>query len=228
MLYLDEQTKSIGPKTLVLGGLLAAVALASLLISRSTELFFLRSLIDNPQVNPLRQLLLLGCSAVYLVRLSFTLFLFLQRKLVWREALIITLLMFIVLFLLNYLGSLQPIPFTVVDLIALLLFLSGSWLNTSAEYGRYRWKLRPENRGHLYTGGLFAYAMHINFFGDFLLFLGFALLTHIRILLIIPLAMLLNFMIFVIPALDNYLGKKYREEFLEYTQKTKKFIPWFY
>jgi hypothetical protein len=70
-----------------------------------------------------------------------------------------------------------------------LIFISpvlGSALNTGAERQRYRWKRRPENAGHLYTGGLFAYARHINYFGDQVLFTGWALITGRLWLFLIP------------------------------------------
>ena len=41
----------------------------------------------------------------------------------------------------------------------------------------WRWKQQPANAGHLYVGGLFAFARHINYFGEILTFLGWALLT---------------------------------------------------
>jgi hypothetical protein len=44
--------------------------------------------------------------------------------------------------------------------------------NGLSELQRYRWKRQPQNAGRLYTGGLFAYARHINYFGDQELFTG--------------------------------------------------------
>ena len=41
--------------------------------------------------------------------------------------------------------------------VADVLVLAGSALNTVSELQRHRWKRRPENAGHLYTGGLFRY-----------------------------------------------------------------------
>ena len=52
--------------------------------------------------------------------------------------------------------------------------------------------------------------MHINYFGDILLFSGLALITQSLSLLVIPFIMTLNFIFFLIPSLDKYLEKKYR------------------
>jgi steroid 5-alpha reductase family enzyme len=66
----------------------------------------------------------------------------------------------------------------VVEVIGILLYLSGSYINTHSEYSRHVWKLKEENRGRLYTRGLFSLSMHINYFGDIVLFTGLAMVTH--------------------------------------------------
>ena len=58
-----------------------------------------------------------------------------------------------------------------------ILFVVGSWMNSYAEYMRHIWKRRPENRGRLYTGGLFRYSRHPNYLGDLLSFSGLCLIS---------------------------------------------------
>jgi len=116
----------------------------------------------------------------------------------------------------------------VVEIIGILLYLSGSYINTHSEYSRHVWKLKEENRGRLYTEGLFNLAMHINYFGDIILFTGLAMVTHSFSMLVIPLIMTVNFIFNIIPSLDRYLEKKYKDEFVNYSKKTKKFIPLIY
>ena len=101
-------------------------------------------------------------------------------------------------------------------------------INTKAEYDRYIWKLRPENKGRLYTEGLFRLSMHINYFGDIVLFTGFAMITNRLGVFIIPLFMTINFIFNIIPSLDRYLENKYKDEFRVYSDKTKKLIPKIY
>ncbi|MGB6032940.1 MAG: DUF1295 domain-containing protein, partial [Bacteroidota bacterium] len=109
-----------------------------------------------------------------------------------------------------------------------LLYLTGSYLGTGSEYSRHLWKARPENRGHFYTEGLFQYSRHINYFGDLLLFGGFAVLTHHLWAGIVPLIMGLNFVLILIPAQDAYLASRYGTEFDNYARRTKKLIPLVY
>jgi len=119
-------------------------------------------------------------------------------------------------------------PIGGLDYFSILLYLIGSWLNTFSEYTRYLWKSHDENKGYLYTKGLFKYSMHINYFGDVVLFIGFAMLTCHLSMVVIPIVMALNFIFFIIPRLDTYLSNKYGEEFKTYAEKTKKFIPGIY
>jgi len=119
-------------------------------------------------------------------------------------------------------------PVGALDYFSIFLYLFGSGLNTYSEYTRYIWKKQAAHKGRLYKEGLFKYSMHINYFGDVVLFTGFALLTYSFSLLVIPLIMALNFIFFIIPRLDKYLARKYDEEFKEYAVRTKKFIPGIY
>jgi protein-S-isoprenylcysteine O-methyltransferase Ste14 len=88
--------------------------------------------------------------------------------------------------------------------------------------------MKEDNKGRLYTKRLFRYAMHINYFGDIVLFTGFAMITHRFSMLVIPAIMTLNFVFNIIPSLDRYLEKKWGAEFRDYAQKTKKLIPRIY
>jgi protein-S-isoprenylcysteine O-methyltransferase Ste14 len=87
---------------------------------------------------------------------------------------------------------------------------------------------KDENKGHLYTAGLFKHARHINYLGDTILFTGLALVSHKAILLIIPVSMALVFTLILIPLKEYYLKKKYGKEFNEYASRTKRFIPMVY
>jgi protein-S-isoprenylcysteine O-methyltransferase Ste14 len=175
-----------------------------------------------------RQVILIICLAIYFLRLLLTVFVFLKRKMGWVETIIVSILMSLALFSFTKVGGDNHQSVGVLDITGVLLFLCVSYLNTSSEYARYVWKKKVENKGRLYTEGLFKYSMHINYFGDIVLFTGLVMITQSVSLFIIPLIMALNFVFFIIPQLDKYLAKKYGEEFKEYASKTKKFIPMVY
>jgi len=176
----------------------------------------------------LRRILIAFCLIFYFVRLQITVWIFQKRKWTWLETVTITVLMSFVLYAFAKAGGNNKQLVDSVEVIGILLFLSGSYINTQSEYSRHVWKLKTENKGRLYTKGLFSLSMHINYFGDIVLFTGIAMVTHSLGMLIIPLIMALNFVFNIIPALDRYLENKYKEEFTDYSKRTKKFIPLIY
>lgn len=180
------------------------------------------------QGDPLRKGLLLACLAVYALRLTLTLFVFLQRKFIWTEALTVTGLMVFVIFSFARQGGANIHPVGAVEAVGLLLYLAGSYLNTRAEYDRLRFKSQPANHGRLYTRGWFALVRHPNYLGDSILFSGLALVTGRPAMLVIPLIMTLNFVLILIPRKEAYLKANYGQAFIDYAAGTRKFIPRIY
>jgi steroid 5-alpha reductase family enzyme len=178
--------------------------------------------------NKLRQIILFSGLAMYALRMLVAIFVFLKRRMNWGEGLLVSLVMSVVLLTLAYYGGNQQTTVGFVDGIGIVLHLGGSFLHSCSEYQRYVWKQRAENKGHLFTGGLFRYSMHLNYFGDVLLFTGLALITREALMFVIPLLMALNFVVILIPSLDAYLARKYSTEFPAYASKTKRIIPFIY
>ena len=178
--------------------------------------------------NYLRLVILFIFSLIYFFRVLFTLFSFLKRKVEWKEVGAITfgLVLYHIGFALT--GATQTAPLDFYDIIPICLFVLGSYFNTISEYQRKRFKGKEENKGKLYTEGLFKYSQHINYFGDFVWILGFALMTRNFFALIFPIFCFLGFVFINIPMLDKYLEEKYKNEFIEWNKTTKKFIPFIY
>ncbi len=178
---------------------------------------------------PLRAELLVGCSAIYAARLVFTQFYLVKRRMPWSEAATISVWLWIIHSTMAFLGGRNPSPVGIAAWLGLALYLSGSFLNTGGELLRDIWKKQPENQGgRLYTGGLFRYSMHINYFGDVVLFSGFALVTGSAYAFAIPALMACLFVFVNIPMLDTYLASKYGAQFDEYAKHTARFIPFIY
>jgi protein-S-isoprenylcysteine O-methyltransferase Ste14 len=178
--------------------------------------------------NLFRRVLIALCLIIYFLRLQVTVWVFQKRKWLWSETIIISILVPLALYSFARVGGNNHQPFGVMETVGWLTYITGSYINTSSEYRRHVWKLKEENKGRLFTEGLFRYSMHINYFGDVVLFAGFAIITHSLGILVIPLIMTANFVFNIIPSLDRYLAEKYGDEFRDYSQKTKKLIPWIY
>lgn len=219
--FQGEKSPSIAPKTAMVSWYLICVAAA-------VWLTFFATNEGNGSGSPGRQLALLAFGLIYIARAVVTLFLFVKRKIPWWEAAYGGGLIGFMLFLFLRDGLRTPQPLAFLDAVGALLYFVGSYVGTASEYSRYLWKARPENHGHLYTEGLFRYCRHINYFGDLLLFCGFAVLTRQLWTGIVPLVMGLNFIFFLIPAHDAYLAKRYGSEFNAYERRTWKLIPLVY
>lgn len=224
MMFNGTYSKSIGPKMLIVVIFLAIMTVIGVSMFGGIE----QRLCIVMSGNKLRQIILFIGFVVYSLRTFVALFVFLKRRMSWGEGLLISLVMPVVLLALAYFGGNQKVNVSVIDGIGIILYICGSLLHSIAEYQRYAWKQRAENKGHLFTKGLFRYSMHMNYFGDVLLFTGLALITRVTLMLVIPLCMALNFAVVLIPSLDAYLARKYSLEFTTYAAKTKRFIPFIY
>ena len=192
---------------------------------------FLSSLVVRPCPDPgdFGQRVVLICFAtVVFVRITVTFFILLKRRFPWSEFWGVTTALFAyqVVFAVLALGETQPLG--VPDLAAIALFLFGSYLNTGSELQRKRFKQDPQNRGKLYTDGLFRYARHINYFGDFLWVASWALVTRNLWALAIPILLAMGFIFGFIPPLTKHLRAKYGKEFDDWEKCTKAFIPFVY
>ncbi|MVO18217.1 DUF1295 domain-containing protein [Parasedimentitalea huanghaiensis] len=183
--------------------------------------------VDEPRAR-----ILALCAVLYWLRHLVTLFVLLQRRVAMSE--VLGLSVFIGVFEIGFLvlgagvvsGVLTPLG--MLDWAGAGLVLLGSFLNTVSELQRWKWKRKPSSKGRCYMGGLFGYSMHINYFGDTVLFTGWAILTASAFALIIPIFVTLGFVFFHIPPLDTYLAGRYGEEFKAYAKRTAKFIPFVY
>lgn len=179
-----------------------------------------------------RSYILFACAFLYWLRHMITLFYLLVRKVEWSE--VFGLLSFIAIFEIGLIilggGALRDYSIEIdwLDILALLFLFFGSYLNSFSEIQRKWWKKDPTNKGHCYTEGLFKFSMHINYFGDTLLFTGWCLFTYNYWTLGLPILMASMFIFFHIPGLDSYLAKRYGEEFKTYAEKTKRFVPFIY
>jgi len=224
-----QYSKSLASKTLL--AILHAFALcvsAWILVGSGLHAFSHwkhKSFSPGPLLN---RELVFACAAIYFARICFGTFYLVQRKFSWGEALGIGLFVLFIHALFAFFGAVNPRPPAALAILGAFLYLLGSVLNTGSELSRHLWKKIPANRGHLYTQGLFRFSRHINYFGDELLFTGYALITGSLWCLVVPALMIFGFLFVSIPMLDAYLAQKYPAEFPSYASHTKKFFPFLY
>ena len=176
----------------------------------------------------IRHLVLFAFNIVVFLRLCITIFYLIKRHIPWEETFSIPFAFAIYYIGFALLGYKSQMSIDFVDIIAVTLFILGSYLNTGSELSRDKWKKKPENKGRLYTMGLFKYSMHINYFGDILWVTAYAIFTRNWYSASIPLILFCFFAFFNIPKLDIYLASKYGQQFAEYRTRTKKILPFIY
>lgn len=175
-----------------------------------------------------RRWIIFAFSIIVFIRLGFMMIYLLKRKIPWEESLSVPMAfaLYYIGFALLVLTTDRPIDY--VDYFGILLFVLGSYINSYSELQRHFWKKHPENKGKLYTDGWFKYSMHINYFGDLLWVIAYAIITRNWYSVLIPIFLFFLFAFYNIPMLDKYLAGKYGKQFEEYKQKTRKFIPFVY
>jgi len=228
MAFQDEHSPSIPAKVL-----LSASVLAGTLVSAGLTSGYADGLIDllkyeKVEGNSYRQIIILSCCLIYFIKFTIGLFVFLKRKISWFEGGLVSFLFFMMFYLFGVSAGRHPEPIGLLDIVGIILFLAGSYINTLADYQRFAWKRKIENKGRLYTRGLFKYSMHINYFGDSVSYVGLALITLELVCLLVSIGIIVNFIVLQIPMLDKHLSKKYGNEFKEYAKQTQKFIPFIY
>lgn len=174
---------------------------------------------------PTRRWIVLAFNIIVLLRMAFMMFYLMKRSIPWSEA--FTVPFAFALYFVGYAVLVLPSQSALgtLDWFAIALFVLGSCLNTGSELGRHFFKLDAANTGKLYTKGLFAYAMHINFFGDILWVTAYALVTQNPWSIPIPIFISLFFAFGNVPMLDKHLAEHYGAPFTDYAARTKKLFP---
>lgn len=181
-----------------------------------------------PVGNEKRKILLFLFCLIVFFRMNFMIFFLLKRGITWTEAFNIPFAFLMYYIGYSMLGGIKDTPINGLDYFGIFLFLAGSTINTLSELLRNAWKKDERNKGKLYTGGLFKYAIHINYFGDVVWVTGFALITSNLWSSIFPIILISMFVFYNIPEHDKYLREKYKGDFVQYEKNTKKLIPFFY
>ncbi|MCP4726323.1 MAG: hypothetical protein GY863_14865, partial [bacterium] len=153
MIFKDEQKRSLLPKLFFMAILFFVILASSLLMFADVK--NISSFLEPYEIRGdlIHRIILLTCLAVYFARLVLTVFVFLKRSLGWIETLIISFLMSFALLAFAREGGSYAQPVGFVEIAGIILYISGSFINTKSEYTRYLWKKDPKNKGRLYTGG---------------------------------------------------------------------------
>jgi len=130
-------------------------------------------------------------------------------------------------------GLLAPTPdhFVWLDMLGVFIWGIGFFFEVVGDWQLARFKADPANKGRVMDRGLWAYSRHPNYFGEFLIWWGFFLITlsapNSWWTVISPLiitAVLLKMT--GIPLTESAIVKT-RPGYKEYIERTSAFVPWF-
>ncbi|MBK5212465.1 MAG: DUF1295 domain-containing protein [Flavobacteriaceae bacterium] len=184
--------------------------------------------IHNATENIDRKIIIFTFNIIIFFRLAYMMIVLLKRKIPWEES--VSVPFAFALYFIGYPLFVLPIsaPIDGLDYFAIGLFIIGSVLNSGGEILRNKRKKKPENMGKIYTKGFFKYARHINYFGDILWVIAYALITKNVWSATIPVFLFCFFTFYNAPKLDKYLKEKYGSDYDIYARKTKMLIPFIY
>jgi protein-S-isoprenylcysteine O-methyltransferase Ste14 len=175
---------------------------------------------------PLPQAYLLGFFGVaYLLRLNAMAIWLLPRELALEEITFVP-LVWLTSIMASFVWKSSDETSTFQLLLSTALYVLGSYLNSYSELQRKWWKEDPRNKGRCYMLGLFALSRNINYFGDTVLFSGWAIATGAWWNAWVPIVMGLSFWFHHIPDKEQYLETRYQDEWPTYKNKTPyAFVP---
>lgn len=211
------------PQKLVIVTIELGLIAASYFVLFGSLLRGLRAFGDAP--NFARNVTLFAFDLVVFARFLATMFVFVERRIPWEEAFSIPIAFALYLLGFPLLSRPASVGFGVIDVMGIVLFAVGSFINTYSEHQRRCFKRRAENTGKLFTGGLFAVSMHPNYFGDLLWVSGYACVTRNAFAWLIPAFLFCLFHFFNVPKLDRHLREHYGDTFVDYERRTKRLIP---
>jgi steroid 5-alpha reductase family enzyme len=127
--------------------------------------------------------------------------------------------------------STTPDHFVWLDALGVFIWVVGFLFEAVGDWQLARFKADPANKGRVMDQGLWAYTRHPNYFGEFLIWWGFFLITlstpNSWWTIISPLivaAVLLKMT--GIPLTENTIAKT-RPGYDDYIRRTSSFVPWF-
>lgn len=226
----SQKAKSFGPKIFItiIQALLIGLSYWILFLNGGTDIFEFSGLEVLQNTILESKNLVFYFNLVVFIRLTFMMFFLLKRKIPWGEVFSVPMAFALYYIGFSFLVLNRQLPIDYIDYIGIAIFVIGSYLNTKSELQRHFWKLKSENKGKLFTEGLFKYSMHINFFGDVLWVSAYAIITRNYWAILIPILLFCLFAFWNILTLDKYLANRYGAQFVAYAKNTKKLIPFIY
>lgn len=116
-------------------------------------------------------------------------------------------------------------PLGWLDGLGLGVYVVGTAIHFGADLQKKRFKARPASRGQILDTGLWALSRHPNYFGDLLLYVGWAVWAGSAWAWVCPALNLLQYVFDAIPKSERWAAERYGEAWSAYAARTSRFLP---
>lgn len=110
-------------------------------------------------------------------------------------------------------------------LLALIVYGVGTVFHAGGDYQKRSFKQQPDTSGHVLQTGLWSLCRHPNYFGDFLIYVSFAVLAGHFYAWIAPVLNLLQYLFDAIPKNEQWASERYGDAWKVYERSTPRFFP---
>lgn len=124
-----------------------------------------------------------------------------------------------------YFIALDDAPLGWWDGLAVGVYVVGTVFHAGADYQKMRFKQIPKSKGRILDTGWWSLCRHPNYFGDFLIYVSFALLAQNPWAWIAPFLNLFQYLFDAIPKNEKWAAEKYGERWTAYKKSTPMFLP---
>ena len=125
-----------------------------------------------------------------------------------------------------YFATVRTASLGPADAVAVGIYLIGTVFHFGGDLQKRRFKLMPGTQGRVLDTGFWSLSRHPNYFGDFLIYVSFAVIGGSPWGWIAPLANLAQYAFDAIPKTERWAAQRYGAEWTAYTARTKAFIPY--
>ena len=125
-----------------------------------------------------------------------------------------------------YFATRNPDPLGLADAVGAGIYVLGTVLHFGSDYQKRRFKLRLDGKGELLDSGFWGLCRHPNYFGDFLIYVSFAVVGGSLWGWIGPVLNLLQYAFDAIPKNEKWAATRYGPAWEAYKARTKAFVPY--
>ena len=117
-------------------------------------------------------------------------------------------------------------PLAIEDAVGIGIYAVGTVIHFGADYQKRRFKSQRGTEGRVLDVKFWALCRHPNYFGDFLIYMSFALMSHSIWGWIAPFVNVLQYAFDAIPKNERWAAERYGRAWESYRTRVKAFVPY--